>query len=155
MNKSRVISFIVPKIKYGASSVIATSIDYSVFFICVTITAHQFIPWIQALSYTCGLLTNFFLQKKFVFDLNRPVTQTFFISVTFSFIGIGLSTLFIYLITKIPFFLEHLILAKVLITGTLFLYNFYTKRYAFERKGLLHSVTKNEDSETKVENEKL
>lgn len=139
MNKQSISNFILPKLRYGVSSVIATSVDYLVFFLFVHFTSTQFVTVAQIFSYSCGLLTNFFFQKMFVFELKRSLVTTFKLSVSFSLIGLGLSTLLIYLITKIPFFSEQLLYAKILITGTIFLYNFYTKRFAFEKKTILSS----------------
>ena len=132
MNKSRLASFIVPKIKFGTTSAVATSVDYLVFFLVVHFTSKDYATVAQVLAYPCGLITNFFLQKKFIFDLKRSAFTTFKMSVSFSLLGLTMSTLFIYLLSKIEFFTTHLIAAKVLVTGTMFLYNFYTKRFAFE-----------------------
>ena len=122
----------MPKIKFGATSAIATLVDYGVFFAFVHFTSKDYATIAQVLAYSSGLMSNFFLQKKFIFTLNRSVFTTFKLSVSFSLIGLALSTLFIFLLSKGAFFNTHLILAKLLVTVTMFLYNFYTKRFAFE-----------------------
>ncbi len=137
METSHLSKFFVPKLKYGISSLIATSVDYLLFFLLVMISSPSIIPLIQAFAYACGVLTNFFLRKKFVFTLNRPIAVTFSLSITFSLIGMGLSTLAIYLLTKLPFFSEQLLLTKLIITVSLFIYNFYANRFAFEKRGIL------------------
>ena len=90
----------------------------------------------QVLAYSCGLLTNFFLQKSFVFELKRTVSKTFQLSLSFSLLGLIISSVLIYALSQVEFFLDYLILTKVLVTGIMFAYNFYTKRFAFERKKL-------------------
>lgn len=140
MDKSQLKDLIVPKLKYGIASGIATSVDYSIFFLLVLISNPEIIPLIQAFAYACGVLVNFILRKRFVFTLNRSISMTFSMSMTFSLIGIVLSTLAIYLLTKLTFFSEHLLFTKLVITVTFFIYNFYANRFAFENKGVFSSV---------------
>ena len=140
MNKSQFKDFLIPKLKYGIASGIATSVDYLIFFLLVLISDPEIIPLIQALAYACGVLANFFLRKTFVFSLNRTISKTFSMSMTFSLIGMGLSTLSIYLLTKLAFFSEHLLLTKLIITATFFIYNFYANRFAFENRGVFSSM---------------
>lgn len=138
----KIIPFVVPKIKFATTSALATSVDYLIFFLFVHFTSNDYAVAAQVLAYSCGLITNFFLQKKFIFMLKRSVYRTFQLSVTFSLIGLIVSSSFIFLLSKIDFFSIHLIFAKILITGTMFLYNFYTKRFAFE--GVEVNVTPND-----------
>ncbi len=138
MNKHSVKSFIIPKLKYGANSAIATSINYLVFFSLIEFVGSLPVPVVQVIAYSTAVVANFFLQKTFVFELKRKALTAFHLSIAFSVIGLGLSTLIIYLLIQIPFLAEYLIVAKVLTTGSVFLYNFYTKRYAFERKSLFN-----------------
>lgn len=142
MNKHSVKSFIIPKLKYGANSAIATSINYLVFFSLVEFATALPVPLVQVIAYSTAVVANFFLQKAFVFELNRKASTAFNLSIVFSVIGLGLSTLIIYLLIQLPIFAEHLLFAKILTTGTVFLYNFYTKRYAFERKNLFFADEK-------------
>lgn len=125
-------AFFLPKIKFAATSTVATSVDYGVFFSFLYFSSSKYVVPAQLIAYCSGLLVNFVLQKKFIFKLNRRLISTFQLSVSFSLFGLFLSTLLIYLFNLIPFFQSHLIAAKVLITGILFFYNFYSKRYSFE-----------------------
>ena len=136
ITKARIKDFIVPKLKYGASSAVATSVDYLVFFSVVHLLTVKYTTLAQVLAYSCGLLTNFFLQKSFVFELKRTVSKTFQPSLSFSLLGLIISSVLIYALSQVEFFLDYLILTKVLVTGIMFAYNFYTKRFAFERKKL-------------------
>ena len=87
----------------------------------------------NVVSYSIGMVINFILQKRFIFDLKRNWKTAFAISVTFSLIGLTLSTFFIYLLSLNPFLYTHQYLTKAMVTGTMFLYNFYTKKFSFEK----------------------
>jgi len=148
MNKSQLINFLVPKIKYGISSLIATSVDYFIFFALVSISAPEIFPLIQAFAYACGVLTNFILRKRFVFTLKRTVSKAFSLSLSFSLFGMLISSIFMFLLTKLPYFIEYLLLTKLLITSLLLIYNFYANRFAFEKKGLFNSLGKDTNQTT-------
>ncbi|MBN2175058.1 MAG: GtrA family protein [Bacteroidales bacterium] len=127
-------SFIIPKAKFATTSAIATALDYGIYILLTTVfltsetTSH-------AVSYTCGMILNFILQRRFIFLLKRKLYHAFLLSVGFSLIGWLLSQgIFNGLIFSFAFFKQHDILAKVIVTLTVFFYNFYTKRFAFERK---------------------
>lgn len=147
ITKARIKDFIVPKLKYGASAAVATSVDYFVFFSVVHLLTVNYTTLAQVLAYSCGLLTNFFLQKSFVFELKRTISKTFQLSVSFSLMGLVISSTLIYLFSQFTFFLEYLFLTKVIVTGIMFLYNFYTKRFAFERKRLDNFRTSTTDKD--------
>ncbi len=80
------------------------------------------------------MLINFLLQKKYIFKLNRSIKSTFLLSFAVSIGGIFLSTTIIYLLTKITIFAATPMLAKIVATGIVFFYNFYLKRFVFEKK---------------------
>ncbi len=120
------------QMKFALTSSVATLIDYFLYLIAVN---YFFSPVISNMvSYSTGILINFFLQKRFIFLLNRNVVHTFALSLTFSLIGLFLSTLLIYILTQFFFFMRHQYITKFIVTGIIFFYNFYTKRYAFEKK---------------------
>lgn len=126
-------NFIIPKLKFAATSLVATLLDYILYLILVT--------WVlmtstisNIISASCGMLINFLLQKKYVFMLKRNLYLTFTMSIAFSFIGIGLGTTIIYYLTQVKFFAENQPITKLIVTGVIFFYNFYTKRFAFEKK---------------------
>ncbi len=125
-------NFIIPKIKFATTSAVATAVDYSLYLILVNYLFSPVIANIIAAS--CGMLINFLLQKRFIFSLERRTSAAFAWSVTFSLIGIGLSTTLIFYLNKIAFFAQYQFITKLLAMGLIFLYNFYTKRFAFERK---------------------
>ncbi|MCB9338323.1 MAG: GtrA family protein [Lewinellaceae bacterium] len=118
--------------KFFASSVIATAVDYALFFLLDwlyfnPVTAH-------AISYPVAVVFNFYLQKKFIFELKRSVRAAFIISMLFSFVGWGLGVLMMFFLVKMPLLAIYPVLAKVAVTGALFFFNFFTKRFAFEKR---------------------
>jgi putative flippase GtrA len=130
----RLRDFIVPKIKFAITSSVATALDYGLYL--------MFTLWIgmnesvsHAISYSAGMVANFLLQRWFIFETNRKIGVVFSLSVTFSLIGWVLSqAIFNALIFLFDFFSTYDLLAKIVVTATIFLYNFYTKRFSFEKK---------------------
>lgn len=122
---------IVPKLKFAATSSLATAVDYFLYMLLVT----YFLAPVPSniISRSVGVIINFILQKQFVFILKRNITDAFALSILFSVIGIALSTLFIYGLSQITFFNENQAITKLIVTGILFFYNFYTKRFAFQK----------------------
>ncbi|MFT4738373.1 MAG: putative flippase GtrA [Cyclobacteriaceae bacterium] len=120
----------IKQLKFASTSAIATVVDYTLFFgfsyLGLTIQLAHF------LAYAIASTINFILQKKFIFDLNRKVQHAFIISVSFSIISLVLSTGIIYLLNEIDLINEYRIIPKLITTGIIFFFNFYTKRFAFE-----------------------
>jgi putative flippase GtrA len=120
------------KARYAAASGSATVVDYGLWFLLKNtlldpVTAHF-------ISYPVGVLTNFALQKRYIFNLQRKLRTTFLMAMTISAFGWGLGTLIMYFLVKWPFFAATPVLAKMLVNVLLFFYNFYLKRYAFEKR---------------------
>lgn len=91
------------------------------------------------ISSSVGMLINFGLQRRYIFQLQRKAGMAFLISLTTSLVGVGLSTGLIFLLNKIPFLYEHQFITKALVIGLIFNYNFYMKRFAFEKRFLPRS----------------
>jgi len=122
------------KLKYAASAGIATAVDYSIFF-GLKNGLHFSATWAQPFAYAAGVIVNFMLQKRFVFELKRSVWSAFGLALLVSLGGLLLSTGIIYVLdTHIPFFQQNALLAKLLTSGIVFFYNFYLKRLVFEGK---------------------
>jgi len=116
------------------SSSLATLVDYFLYQILVK---YMFSPVASNLiSATVGMLINFFLHKKYIFKLNRSLNAAFVISVLVSIGGIGLGTMIIKYLNTINLFDGNQFILKGIATGTVFFYNFYMKRFAFEKKFL-------------------
>ena len=130
-------NFFVPKLKFAVTSSIATASDYGIYiFLTSMMLASESTS--HAISYTIGMIINFFLQKRFIFLLQRKLYQAFGLSILFSLIGWIISQgIFNLLISYTGFFHKNDILAKIIVTFVIFFYNFYTKRFSFEKKRLL------------------
>ena len=120
------------KTKYATASLVATAVEYSLyaFFKYLGLSKQM----AQICSYTCGMILNFILQKRFVFDLKRSLTSAFLLAMLVSIGGMGLNFLIFTSLLQIPFFNEYDYLAKIGATGVVFFYNFYLKRYVFEKR---------------------
>ena len=122
------------KVKFASSSLIATLTDYGLY---LTLVNNVFNPVISnIISAGTGMIVNFALQKKYIFQLNRKLSHAFLLSVAVSIVGIALSTFLIYLLNLNVFFSDNQYITKLLVTGVIFFYNFYLKRYSFERRFL-------------------
>jgi len=120
------------KVRYATASATATVVDYALWFLLVGMgTAATLAHFI---SYPVGVLLNFYFQRKYIFNLRRKLRNTFLMAMTISAIGWWAGTALIALLLEIPFFAATPILAKLLVNAMLFFYNFYMKRYAFEKR---------------------
>ena len=86
------------------------------------------------IAYSLAVLLNFILQKLFIFESRRKTSVSFIMSVAVSVGGLGLSTLFVWLLGHWEFFNRYELLKVMTVSGILFFYNFFLKRYAFERR---------------------
>ncbi len=125
-------SLIQLKLKFAGSSSFATIVDYSFYQILIY---KNFSPASANITSSgTGMIINFFLQKKYVFELNRKVSFAFAISLASSLLGLALSTTMIHNLSKMVFFSENQFITKAIVTGCVFFYNFYMKRFAFEKR---------------------
>jgi putative flippase GtrA len=122
------------KLQFGFASLLATGIDYTVFLLLIwldfdAVKAHY-------VSASLGMLVNFLVQNQYVFLRERALLTTFLLSMTVSVIGIVLGGFLMGWIQQFPFWNAHLYLAKIVVTGLIFFYNFYLKRFVFEKRFL-------------------
>lgn len=115
-------------VKFLSTSLIATGVDFTLYSILLFI-----LPPVGAhfCSSTTGMVVNFILQKKFVFDLKRGLKTSFVLSLLFSVGGIFLGASIIYLLTLLTFFAQYPLVAKCVAIGVTFFYNYETKKIAF------------------------
>ncbi len=117
--------------KFFGTSVIATGIDFLLYTGLVQLLS----PTVSNLiSASAGLITNFFLQKKYVFNPSNTLYTSFILSLIFSLCGLGLGTGIIYILTSYTGLSELPIVAKMITTGIIFFYNYFTKKIAFGHK---------------------
>jgi putative flippase GtrA len=120
------------KVKFAMSSSLATLVDYVLYQVLVR---YFFSPVASNLiSATVGMVINFFLQKKYIFELKRSVNIAFIISLLVSVGGIGISTIIIHFLNNSEMLSGNQYIIKAIATGTVFFYNFYMKRFAFEKR---------------------
>lgn len=121
-------------VKFAITSSVATLVDYFLYLILV----YWFLAPVPSnvISYSCGMVVNFFLQKRFVFDLRRKVYTAFFMAIAVSLGGLALSTFIIWSLNNWPFFQVHQYVTKLFATGLVFFYNFILKRFVFEKRFL-------------------
>ncbi|MEM9885420.1 MAG: GtrA family protein [Bacteroidota bacterium] len=121
------------KAKFLVTSVIATAIDIGLYLVLY----HQFglsEVAAQSIAYPIAVLCKFFLEKYFVFASNRKAGQTFALAMMVSGFGYILSLGLVYLLSLNSWLQEHQLILKLIEKSILFLYNFYFKRFAFEKK---------------------
>ncbi len=120
------------KAKYATASATATAVDYALYFVLLqfglTKTLSNFI------SYPVGVVVNFGLQKKYIFSMTRGLKKTFILAMLVSAGGWAMNATLFALFMKVPFLETYHWFAKILVNGIIFLYNFYGKRYVFEKR---------------------
>jgi len=122
------------KAKFAMTSSVATLLDYSLYLLLVY-TVLKPVPS-NIISASCGMIANFFLQKRFVFVMQRKFHAAFLLAILVSLGGIALGTAIIWGLNHFAFFQTHQYLTKLCATGLVFFYNFYLKRFAFEKRFL-------------------
>lgn len=130
--KEKVKELLLLKFKFGLSGLVATSINYGLYLLLV----NRFLAPVPAniIAYSTAVIVNFILQKRFVFSAQGKLSNVFLRAMLVSVIGLGIDTGIIYGLNRMAFFAEHQAITKLISTGIVFFYNFYFKRYAFERK---------------------
>lgn len=143
--------FLIPKIRFGVTSLLATIIDIALFTIFLV---HIFEPInAERIAAGVGMIINFFLQKKYVFNLQRNSIVAFVLSIAMSIIFLEMGAQIINLLTRdylsydlwegfsiqfenpyASFFMANIIIAKLISVFIKFGCNFYTKRWIFEKK---------------------
>lgn len=120
------------KARYAAASAVATALDYGIYLALV----HRVFEPAPAnvISYSCGVFVNFVLQRWFVFELQRPVKQAFFLAMLVSLGGMALSTGIVHGLSQLTWFNQQQVITKFCATAIVFFYNFYLKRYVFEKR---------------------
>lgn len=132
ITRKKLWSLFLLKVKFASTSLVATAIDYSLYLLLVD----RFFPPVIAniISFSSSVVINFLLQKRFVFKLNRKVSKAFGLSLLVSLGGLILSTSIVYWLSNTMFFAQRQYLTKLCATGIVFFYNFYMKRYVFEKR---------------------
>lgn len=130
--QQKIKNLLLLKFKFGLSGLVATAINYGLYLLLV----NRFFEPVPAniIAYSTAVIVNFILQKRFVFESQGKVSTIFLRAMLVSVIGLAIDTSIIYFLNRIPFFSDHQAITKLISTGIVFFYNFYFKRYAFEKK---------------------
>ena len=134
--KSRLIKELLwLKVKFASGSVIATLVDWTIYMFLADVYFTKVVA--NLISRFVGMLINFWVQKTFVFELKRKAVNAFMLTVVVSIIGLGVGTVVMKLIGDWEIWSSskyYKIFPKVIETGVVFFYNFYFKRYVFEKR---------------------
>ncbi|OAV45540.1 GtrA family protein [Lewinella sp. 4G2] len=123
-------TFVRGKIPFAMTGLVATGINYGVYLLLVD----RYLPPGPAtlIAYSSSVILNFFLQRYFVFELNRSLRSAFAWSMVVSAGGLLLDWLIIIGLHQFPLVGNEEWLIKLIATGIVFFYNYYLKRYVFE-----------------------
>lgn len=86
------------------------------------------------ISYASGVLFNYVLHKRYIFEQKRSESATFILYLLVSAGGIAISAGLTWIFVKMPFFAHRPQLMKITTMGLVFIYNFFSKRFAFEKR---------------------
>ncbi|MDX1939630.1 MAG: GtrA family protein [Saprospiraceae bacterium] len=120
-------------VKFAVTGALASVVNFGVFNVLVYFRI--FSPVISdMIAYGCGVIFNFTLHKRFIFEMKGSATTTFMLYILVSLGGMALSAGLTYLFVQIPFFSKFPYIMKIITMGLVFFYNFFSKRFAFERR---------------------
>lgn len=120
------------QVRFAASGIVATAVDYGLYLFLVNRVLAP-VP-ANVVSYSIAVVVNFMLQRRFVFELKRPGYLVFLLSLAVSAGGLAISSAIIHLLSEIAFFNARQYITKLIATGIVFFYNFFSKRFVFEKK---------------------
>lgn len=133
MNIKKVKDLILLKLKFASTGAIATAIEYIIYAVL-----HYWLGFAlktsHFISYAIAMTINFLLHKQYVFQLKRSTNQAFILSILISLGGMALNFLIYSSLLEIELFRKIHWIPKIVATAIVFFYNFYLKRYAFEKK---------------------
>lgn len=119
--------------KFGVVGVVCFFIDYFVLFALTEFLGVNYLIS-AACSFTVSVIFNYLLSVKFVFETKKDANkkQEFVLFVVLSLIGLGLNQIIMWAtVEKIGI---YYMLAKVIATGIVMVYNFITRKIFLEDK---------------------
>lgn len=122
------------KLRFATTGAIAAVVDTVLYLILVN---RVFVPlWANIISYSVGILLNFVLHWKYVFDPKRNIYAVFGLSLLVSMGSLALNTAIVYYLQDVELLQGNQTIIKLIATGIVFFYNFFFKRFAFEKRFL-------------------
>jgi putative flippase GtrA len=132
IRRAQLTELVAKKARFAVGSVFATGINYLIYF---PLFEQGVAPAkAEIIAYSSSVIVSFLFQKYFVFEQQGATRTTFMWSMLVSLGGLILSTGIIHVLNWYAFFQEYQLIAKLMTTGLVFFYNFYCKRYVFERR---------------------
>jgi putative flippase GtrA len=116
-------------IKYAIVALIVTAVDYATFIFAYYFTN---VVIAQFLAYLVAILLSFKLHGNFVFGVYRKTHVALTGVIFFSLIGLMVSNLMLY---AYIFLTKNVYVAKIILTLTMFIYNFYSKKFVYGNRG--------------------
>lgn len=118
--------------RFALTGALATAINIGLYLVLV----NRFLPPVPAniIAYASSVVVNFILHKRYVFQLERPLREAFAWSMLVSLGGLLLDTSIVAGLNVLPFFAARQWFIKLCSTGVVFFYNFFSKRYVFEKR---------------------
>ena len=117
-------------LKFGIVGVIATLIDFVLFFLLTKLGINYLIA--NVIGFTVSVIFNYILSIKWVFDVKHKQTKKdFILFVILSVIGLGVNELIMYLMVD-KLSIDKL-LVKIIATGVVMIYNFITRKIFIEK----------------------
>ena len=120
------------KAKFALTSGLATAVYYGLYLLLVYLGAVPVVA--NLIGYSSAVVVNFLLQRRYIFELQRRARTAFLYSIAVSVGGLALSTLLVWWLGHYSFFNSYEPLKVLTVSGLLFFYNFYGKRFSFERR---------------------
>ena len=131
---SKVTALVKRGFRFGLTSGAATLVDFLLFrFVFYFIFP---IFYAEILANLVGMVINFILQKRFVFNMKRKQWAAFGLALGTSIIVMLIGAFTIQKLEGIPWFKDHITITKILVIGMKFVFNFFLKQWAFEKRFL-------------------
>lgn len=144
--RERAKKFLILFGKFAVTGAMASVVNFAVFNLLFywVFSLHHVDPALAAfkrksvisdmIAYASGVLFNYTLHKRFIFEQRRSASVTFALYILVSVIGLAMSAGLTWLFVKMPFFAQHPPIMKITTMGLVFIYNFFSKRFAFEKR---------------------
>jgi putative flippase GtrA len=119
--------------KFGVVGFLCFFIDYFVLFAVTEFLGINYLIS-SAISFSVSVIVNYILSVKFVFDTNKDADKIkeFIVFVVLSLIGLGINQIIMWFtVEKLTL---HYMLAKIIATAIVMVYNFITRKKFLENK---------------------
>ncbi len=125
--------FIKQFLRHSVIGGTAFLIDYSL-LVMLTEVAGLYYLWSATISFVVSMIFNYRFSMRFVFKRRTDISRKreFFIFLVLSAVGLGMNTLLLWFIVRYTSI--HYLIAKLIATGIVTIYNFSSRKRFLERK---------------------